>query len=314
MHSIRQFEVIRALARHRHFGRAAAELGVSQPALTRSLQHMEDDLGVKLFDRDGAVAPTVFGQILITCGDRLMSSFSDAMREIALLKGLDFGELTIAAGPYPTAIAIQRAIGELVTRHPKLAIQLRVKNWPDVMADVLSGAADVGVADLSEAVNRPELETELLRRSQMSFFCQAGHPILRRNPITIDDLTSFPWVGPSLPPRMRAVVPAEDSPCGVHDARSGRFHPRVLVETFSAAKEIVTAGGGLSAALPAQLADDLAAGTLALIPLELPWLNINYGLITRRGRSLSPAAMAFRDVLKSVEATVGGSTHEEPAR
>ena len=146
MHSIRQFEVIRALARHRHFGRAAAELGVSQPALTRSLQHMEDDLGVKLFDRDGAVAPTVFGQILITCGDRLMSSFSDAMREIALLKGLDFGELTIAAGPYPTAIAIQHAVGELVTRHPRLAIQLRVKNWPDVMADVMSGAADVGVA------------------------------------------------------------------------------------------------------------------------------------------------------------------------
>jgi len=44
MHSVRQFEMIRALARHRHFGRAAAELGVSQPALTRSLQHLEDDL------------------------------------------------------------------------------------------------------------------------------------------------------------------------------------------------------------------------------------------------------------------------------
>lgn len=314
MHSIRQFELIRALARHRHFGRAAAELGVSQPALTRSLQHMEDDLGVKLFDRDGAVSPTLFGQILVSHGDRLISTFSDAMREIALLKGLDFGELTISAGPYPTAISIQRAVGELVTRHPRLAIQLRVKNWPDVIADVLSGAADVGVADVSEAVNRPDLETEVLRRCQLSFFCRAGHPILQRSPITLRDLTSFPWVGPSLPARMRAVVPDEDSPSGVHDARSGRFHPRVLVETFSAAVDIVRAGDGLSAALPAQLATELADGTLALIPLDLPWLNINYGLITRKGRSLSPAAVALRDVLKSVEAGIGGSSPEDPDR
>lgn len=314
MHSIRQFELIRALARHRHFGRAAAELGVSQPALTRSLQHIEDDLGVKLFDRDGTVSPTLFGEVLINCGDRLITSFADAMREIALLKGLDFGELTIAAGPYPTAIAIQRAIGELVTRHPRLAIQLRVANWPDVIADVLSGAADVGVADVSEALDRPELDTDVLRRSQLCFFCRSGHPILRRSPVGLSDLMAYPWVGPSLPARMRAIVPDDGSPCGVHDARTGRFHPRVLVETFSAAMEIVKAGDGLSAALPAQLAADLADGTLALIPLELPWLVIHYGLITRRGRTLSPAAIAFRDMLRSVEASIGGSTHADVPR
>ena len=310
MHSVRQFELIRALARHRHFGRAAAELGVSQPALTRSLQHIEDDLGVRLFDREGAVSPTLFGEILLSRGEQVISSFVEAMREIALLKGLDFGELTIAAGPYPTAISIQRAIGELVTRHPRLLIQLRVKNWPDVMADVISGAADVGVADVAEAASRPELETEILRRSRLSFFCRAGHPILRRSPVVLRDLTDYPWVGPSLPARMRAVVPDENKPFGVHDVRNDRFQPRVLVETFSAAKEIVKAGDGLSAALPAQLAGEIADGTLALVPVSLPWLDINYGFITRRGRSLSPAAVAFRDVLKAVEAAIDGSYHE----
>ncbi len=310
MHSVRQFELIRALARHRHFGRAAAELGVSQPALTRSLQHIEDDLGVRLFDRDGTVSPTLFGDVLLSRGEQVISSFADAMREIALLKGLDFGDLTIAAGPYPTAISIQKAIGELVTQHPRLVIQLRVKNWPDVVADVVSGAADVGVADISEAAGRPELETEILRRSPLSFFCRAGHPLLRRDPLTLRDLTDFPWVGPSLPARMRAGIPDEDKPFGVHDARNDRFQPRVLVETFSAARDIVKAGDGLSAAFPAQIAGELANGTLALVPLNLPWLEINYGFITRRGRSLSPAAIAFRDVLKTVETGIGGSHHD----
>jgi DNA-binding transcriptional LysR family regulator len=109
---------------------------------------------------------------------------------------------------------------------------------------------------------------------------------------------------------MRAVVPDENKPFGVHDARNERFQPRVLIETFSAAMEIVKAGDGLSAALPAQIAAELANGTLALVPVNLPWLEIKYGFITRRGRSLSPAAVAFRDVLKAVDAAVDGSYQE----
>jgi DNA-binding transcriptional LysR family regulator len=65
MHSIRQFELVKALATYRHFGRAASALGVSQPALTRSLKHLEESLGVPLFDRQG-VTPTVFGELMLS--------------------------------------------------------------------------------------------------------------------------------------------------------------------------------------------------------------------------------------------------------
>ena len=68
MPSIRQFEALRALASHRHFGRAAQALGVTQPALTRSLQKLEHGLGAPLFDRQG-MAPTAFGEAALRFAD-----------------------------------------------------------------------------------------------------------------------------------------------------------------------------------------------------------------------------------------------------
>ena len=85
MHSVRQFELVKALATYRHFGRAAVALGVSQPALTRSLKHLEDSLGVPLFDRQG-VAPTVFGELMLNHGEGVIKGFADFTREIDLAK------------------------------------------------------------------------------------------------------------------------------------------------------------------------------------------------------------------------------------
>ena len=87
MHSIRQIEVVRALAKRRHFGLAAKQLGVSEPALSRSLKLLEAELGVRLFDRQG-VTPTLFGEIVLKHGERAVTEFDELMRELALAKGL----------------------------------------------------------------------------------------------------------------------------------------------------------------------------------------------------------------------------------
>jgi DNA-binding transcriptional LysR family regulator len=100
MHSIRQFELVKALPTYRHFGRVAAALGVSQPALTRSLKHLEVRLGVPLFDRQG-VMPTVFGQLVLSHGEAVIKGFADLVREINLAKGLEIGEFDVAAGRIP---------------------------------------------------------------------------------------------------------------------------------------------------------------------------------------------------------------------
>jgi hypothetical protein len=82
-------------------------------------------------------------------------------------------------------------------------------------------------------------------------------------------------------------------PCGVFDAVKNRFLPRILIGNFAAAKHIVLAGQGIGAALPFQLKREIDDGDCVLLPIELPWLSLNYGFISKRGRTHSPAAKAF---------------------
>jgi DNA-binding transcriptional LysR family regulator len=300
MHSVRQFELVKALATHRHFGRAAAALGVSQPALTRSLKHLEDVLGVPLFDRQG-VAPTVFGELMLSHGEDVIKGFADFQREIDLAKGLEIGEFSVSAGPYPADISGQGAIGMLSAQHPRLFVELKLFNWTKIVNQVLNERIDLGFADISEAMQNPDLQIEAVRSSPVRFFCASKHPLAGHSNLTVEDVCGFPWVSPTLPGRMRPFLPRGDLPCGVFDAAKDRFLPRILIGTFAAAKHIVLAGQGLGAALSFQLKREIDDGDCVLLPIELPWLSLNYGFISKRGRTHSPAAKAFMDNVRQIE-------------
>lgn len=304
MHSVHHLKLIQALAQHRHFGRAAAALGMSQPGLTRSLKQLEDTLGVRLFDRAGAVAPTLFGQIVLNRGSAVLEDFAEMMREISLAKGLDIGELNVAAGAYPAEISGLRAIGLLCEQHPALLVRLNIKDWTDVENDVVEGRADVGLADISAAAKNDDLEVEPLRSSMLRFYCRAGHPLAGRKSLTVEALLDYPWVAPSAPARMRDRLPMVDKPFGVFDSVADRFRPRILVETQSAALQIVTAGNGLTVGLPATFTEKVRNKTLAMLPVELPWLKLNYGFMTKRGRTRSPSTLALMDIIRKIEAAI----------
>jgi DNA-binding transcriptional LysR family regulator len=303
MHSVRQIEVVRALAKHRHFGLAAKALGVSQPALTRSLKQIEGDLGVRLFDRQG-VTPTLFGDIVLKHGARAAADFAELERELALAKGMEIGELRIAAAPYPADISGERAIGILSERHPNLLVEFRTADWTRVVADVRAGAVDLGFADVSEAGRDPELSVEVLRTSQGVFYCRAGHPLTRQERLAFEDITDYPFAAPSLPGRMLAAMPKDETLFGISDEVEKRFRPRILVESISTAKRIVLAGTAIGAAIPSQIGKEVQEGLCAVLPVEVPCLRLNYGFILKRGRIPSPAANAFMEIVREVEAAL----------
>ena len=301
MHSVRQLELVRALAEHRNFGRAAAALGVSQPSLTRSLKHLEDRLGAALFDRVG-VTPTIFGEIVLKHGRSVLSGFTELSRELAMAKGLDLGELTVAMGFYPADVSGHEAAARLCRRHPELLLDLRVTDWSRAYEAVLSGEAELGFADIRAARKNPDFVTEAVRSGPLAFFCAPGHPLANRTDVPFDDLLDFPWAGPSLPPPIGAALLHLQRRCGTFDAASGRFHPRIRVESFASAKAIVLRGGALTAGFPFQIEAEIDAGTLVLLPTDASFLTLDYGFIFRRGRARSPAATAFVAFAREVEA------------
>jgi DNA-binding transcriptional LysR family regulator len=297
MHSVRQIEVVRALAKHRHFGLAARALGVTQPALTRSLKQIEGELGVKLFDRQG-VTPTLFGEIVLKHGERA----GDLVRELELTKGMEIGEVRLAVAPYPADISGERAVAILSDRRPNLRIELKTTNWTRVVDDVREGAVDLGLADVSEAEHDHELDVENLRTSQGVFYCRAAHPLTRKDRLALADLLDYPFVGPILPRRFVTALPKALGNFGVLDEAENRFHPRILVETLPTAKRIVLQSAAIGAALPSQIESELKEGSCVVLPVEAPWLRLNYGFILKRARTPSPAASAFMDIVREVEA------------
>ena len=293
--------LIQSLAKHRHFGRAAKALGISQPSLTRSLKRLEEALGERLFDRGDEVTPTLFGRILIERGAMLIDAFSELSREISLARGLELGELIVSAGPYPAELSAQKAVGILAARHSALKITLKSTDWLRATDHVLNNTADLGFADLSDALKHPALEIEVVRTSQLQIFCRTGHPLLERSSLDLGDITSFPWVGPSVPTRFSVNIPEKELPCGYFEGANDRFRPRVLVDNISAAKDVVLESDALAASLPFLVDKASHDGRLALLPVQFPWMRLNYGFFWRHGRTLSPPAKEFMNLVREIE-------------
>lgn len=302
LQSFRHLEIIRTLAEHRHFGRAAKALGVSQPSLTRSLKQLEETLGVRLFERHDGVTPTLFGRLVLERGETLLTGHSELLREIILRKGLDTGELTIAAGPFPAEISVQKAVGRLADRHPGLLLQLTTTDWTRVVEDILHGRVDLGVADVSEAAEHPDLETQIVRTSSLSFYCRREHPLAKSADVGLEQLMDYPWVGPTAPGRIRASMQPNEKPFGFFSDARQRFRPRIVVDTIAAARDVVVASDALAVTLPALISDGLEKGVFVLLPASLPWLRLNYGFVWKRGRTHSPAAEKLMEIIRDIEA------------
>jgi DNA-binding transcriptional LysR family regulator len=297
----RSLRYVLTLATHRNFGRAAAALHVSQPALSRSLGSLEKLLGVRLFDRSRrGVTPTSFGQLLIDRGGTLVAGLDDIRHEIELMRGLQSGSLKVGAGLYPAEISVGTAIGQLSVRYPGLRISLHAAPWREVADAVAASQVDIAVVELSPLAGRPHLTLDPLPRHEALLVCRPDHPLLSENSLSTEKIFRYPFVGPSLPPRVAEPLMAA-AELFRRDPLTGDLVPPLHVESIALAKRIVASGDAI-AALPRVLVDaELAGRSLAALNWRPAWLHTNYGFVYRRDRTLSPAARAFIEEVRAVE-------------
>ncbi len=292
-----------ALAEHGTFGRAAATLNISQPALTKSIQALESALGVRLFDRQPrGVALTEFGRLVVTHTRRLVTEESELIRDIRLLAGSEVGRLDVALGPFASLQCGYPAVATLMARRPKLQIGLHVAGWRDVTKRVLDKSVEVGVAELSEAVLSERLQTELIDSRATPIFCRPGHPLLKKRTLNLRELFDFPWVHTRLPPRIAGAYPRTPVRAGHIDEFTGDFVPAVEVNVPVQHARLVQGNDFIVFGAFTMVERDLADGTLAYLPttgVHLP--TTSYGFIHLRDRSPSTAARAFMEAVHDAQ-------------
>ncbi len=301
----RRLRHLLTLVRYAHFGQAAAALNISQPALTKSIQALEAELGVTLLDRKrGAVTLTAFGELVVQRGKALLSAEEDMLHEITLLAGLEIGSLRVALGPYPSIISGYPALARLLAQRPKISIAVHVAGWRDVVRQVTARDVDLGLAELGGLLADDQFETTLVGQHRGHFFCRPGHPVLKRGPVELAGLLEFPWVASRLPSRIAANLPQSVCRAGWIDMLNGDFVPAIEIDVPFALAELLAGSDALALATLALMEQDLEAGSVALVPTTGIEFRAAYGFIYLKDRSLTPAALAYMQEVLAVEADI----------
>jgi DNA-binding transcriptional LysR family regulator len=184
-----------AVANERSISAAARTLSISQPALTRSIRRLEDDVGVALFERlPRGMALTPYGEVLFRHAERIATEVRFAEAEMAAFSQGHAGRLRVGAGPFWGATIVPVAIARMQQRFPKLAVHLEVGVNPVILPRLFDGELDV----MFGAIPAPsELPPYILRREHLAndirVACGAHHPLLARSRVAPSDLTPYPW-------------------------------------------------------------------------------------------------------------------------
>lgn len=301
----RRLQHLLVLAEHAHFGRAAEALNISQPALTKSVQGLEAELGVVLLDRKrGGVALTAFGDLVVKRGKSWLTAEDDLRREIAMLAGNDIGSLRVALGPYPSITSGFPSAARLLAKHPTIRIAVRVASWREVASLVTAQSVDLGIAELGSLSGVEQFATELIGQHRGHFFCRPGHPLLGRGSLNLEALLEFPWVAPRLPYRIAAGLPPALGAAGTIDPFSGDFVPSIEIDVPLQVAGFIKSSDALAPATLTTMERELRSGEVVVLPTTGLPLVTNYGFIYLKSRSLPPAALAYMQEVRAMEENI----------
>jgi len=301
--TFRHFEIVSAVAECRGVSRAASMLGLTQSAVTHALQSLEEQIGSELFVRSPkGLEPTDAAKVFLRRNKNIQSSLDGILNDVERIRRLETGKLTIAASILPSANSVEIAVARLSVRYPRLSIDLVHDNWRIITDRILVGEIDLGVIELENAQTYSEMETELLNSEQGYFFTKAEHPILNHSKPTVEDLAQYPLVGPAWSQRTTAMFKALGGGFGQFDPETGLLGPQILGRTFGAIRNIVLHSEAVGYSVPGVIAEDVAAGRLALLKMPLvPSLRANYGFAWLKKRVHSPSTLVFMDMVRVIE-------------
>jgi DNA-binding transcriptional LysR family regulator len=191
------------VAEQQSFRGAARRLHLSQPALSRSIQKLEEQLGVPLFHRDTKkVQLTLYGEALLPRASATLNSLGDAQQVIEELKGIKGGEFSVGYGPVYSDFLAARSIGEFCRRYPKVNIYTEIGRFTELIERLKSGQLDLFIGETSTFIPTERYKIVPLKKRHAVYCCRSDHPIFATGSLTYTRVTEYPLVSCQLPFRL----------------------------------------------------------------------------------------------------------------
>jgi DNA-binding transcriptional LysR family regulator len=287
---IRRLRCFVVVAEERHFGRAAARLGMAQPPLTRQIQRLEAELGLELLRRSPRqVELTSAGELLFEQGRRLIESLQELENLMRAVTEGTAGIIRIGFTDPAGYQVVPAALARFRRVAPDVALDVRMMRSVDVTDGLLDGTLDVGF--LHPAAADPRLELHDVGGLPLVVALPAGHPLLAHERVAPQLLQDERWVIVQHPTGT-ALAGTVEAVC-----RDAGFEPRVAHVTYTpeVALGLVAAGVGI-AVVPLHATGRVAAGVEYR---ELSAPNARYPLLVAHRRDAdSPLVDRFVRIVR----------------
>ena len=286
-----------ALNEEKNFARAAQNLNLSQPTLSRNIQALEERLGHKLFDR----APrnlklTTFGELVVRHAEKIVTATSLLENEIAQFSNLQAGHLKFGVGPYPAETSFSKAIGLFNEQFPKIHIQSISDNWENLHALLEDEKIEFFVSDKSELENIDNLEITPFKPHPAFFYCRHDHPILKKDTINLIDCMQYSLILPKLPKWVIKFMNTHRNSPLKQDQ-----HAYIECDNVGMSKKIVLNSLAIGIGVYSVVSSLLQDKSIRIIPFHAESLKTDHGMVKLKSHTLSPAAQEFIRILNQVE-------------
>jgi len=279
------------LASNGSFSQSADKLHLTQPALSRSIKALEDELGQALFDRIGRKNElTAFGAQILQRARALVDEADELRRTGKQLKNGEIGQLRIGMGSGPGAMLMTPLLMVMANEHPQAHIDISRGSTALLVQALRDRLLDALILDVRSLQPAPDLKVDAVQEMKGSFMCRAGHPLAKKRHVSFAQLREYPI----------ASTPLSDEVARVLMERYGAdAHPHQLVnlrcEEISSLLDVARSSNAVVLAIRASAPD------LVELPLT-PSLNANakFGLVTIASRTEPPLLGKVRDLMTEV--------------
>ncbi|HET7867988.1 MAG TPA: LysR family transcriptional regulator [Burkholderiaceae bacterium] len=285
-----------ALADECHFARAAERVHLSQPAFSRSIQAIEREVGMQLFDREtGEVKLTPAGAFLVERARRLLFDARNLQRDAELYRDSQLGDTAFGSGPFPAVTILPRALASLRQRYPAVGLRVELTNWQLLYERLLAEDIEFFISDTRDLPPDPRIETASLGRQPGRLYARAGHPLAGRA-CRFAQAWQHGLAAIKLPlPVKAALGQLLELPPGTQPVLALECDDVALLRRLALTTDTVIA------ATDAAMRDDVQAGHF--VPLrvkDLPVLYAQMGIVMLVNRTPSPMARHAMACIRAV--------------
>jgi LysR family transcriptional regulator, low CO2-responsive transcriptional regulator len=288
--TVHQLSVFRTVARCLSYTKAAEALYLSQPAVSQQVKALEQALGLPLFARSGrGIVLTPAGQEMQRHVERLLDLFAETAPVVQEIQALERGELLVGASNSAGTYVVPPLLGAFHARYPRIHITLTVANRRSVEELLLNRELDMAVMSLVE--REEHFAVEFLMSYELVVVATPYHRLARHSALRLRDVQPETFLLREHGSGTRLDTEHHFEHLGVP------LRASLELGSIEAIKEGVAAGLGVAVLPWDAVSFEIASGDLVRLDVEGFPLERHWHLVHLRGRRLSLAAQAFRELL-----------------